>query len=76
MDFYNEVKKVERVKVPSSRPSAFLKDMEVFLMVKPPPPCPQHVLPVASAVWICLSLLRGPRPNWPRWKLWSRSSTP
>uniref|UniRef100_A0A3B5K6W2 FH2 domain containing 3 n=1 Tax=Takifugu rubripes TaxID=31033 RepID=A0A3B5K6W2_TAKRU len=34
VDFYNEVKKVERVKVPSSRPSAFLKDMEVFLMAK------------------------------------------
>lgn len=37
VDFYKEVKKVERVKVRSSRPTAFLRDMEVFLLVKLPP---------------------------------------
>lgn len=58
-DFYKEVKKVERVKVHSSRQAAFLQDMEAFLMVKCPP-CPpcvppprrQRVPPVPFAVWI------------------------
>lgn len=48
MDFYKEVQKVERLKVPSGRPAAFLRDMEVFLLVKLPPVSPHPA--AASAV--------------------------
>lgn len=71
MDFYNEVRKVERVKVRRSRESAFLKDMEVFLMVAFLPRSQQLLLRLPSDP--CLPFLRGPRLNWPRWRVWSRS---
>lgn len=53
MDFYNEVKKVERVKVHSSRETAFLKDMEVFLMVELPSRAPSR----SCCSFCCLSLV-------------------
>lgn len=79
-DFCNEVKKVETVKLRSSRQTAFLQEMEIFLMVTfsshvPNMSHPELAGPAHGFCSLnpCLSFLRGPMLNWPKWKASCRS---